>query len=50
MSDLQLEIEEMIVYSGLSVDEIAYELAIPVEWVESVAERYNQILEECKLP
>ena len=50
MSDLELEIEEMAVYSGLSVDEIAYELAIPVKWVEDVAKKYNLILEECKLP
>ena len=41
MSDLELEIEEMVVYSGLSVDEIAYELAIPVKWVEDVAKKYD---------
>ena len=42
MSDFQIEIEEMVVYSGLSVDEIALELAIPVEWVEAVQQRYYQ--------
>ena len=49
MSDLELEIEEMVVYSGLSVDDIALELAIPVEWVEIVAKKYNQILEESRV-